>query len=100
MVDARLVRVSELLAAALVDAFLCHGSERDVYCGREQRKGGCCWVPTKFFLIRVKCIPSIANSSCIRGTPANLSGLTPIRHPAEISGMLAIISRTFRGSRR
>jgi len=29
MVDARFVRVSELLAAALVDAFLRHGSERE-----------------------------------------------------------------------
>ena len=37
VVDARLVQVSELLATGLVDAFLRHGSERDVRCeGRRE----------------------------------------------------------------
>jgi hypothetical protein len=36
VVGARLVRVSELLATGLMDAFLCHGSDREVWC--EERR--------------------------------------------------------------
>jgi hypothetical protein len=37
VVDARLVRVSELLATGLMDAFLRHGSEREMRCeGRSE----------------------------------------------------------------